>query len=86
MGVRVHVTRPLAEPGLERTRSLGDEEVFPDSGRIAPREDVLRGVRCADVLCCLLQDRVDAEVIADNFERFLSGLPLRNLLSPGVIG
>lgn len=89
MGLRVYVTQSLTEPGLERIRSLGDEEVFPYSAPIAPRKEVLRGVRGADVLCCLLQDRIDAEVIdvmADNLEPFLSGLPLPNLLNPEVIG
>ncbi|EQD43063.1 glycerate dehydrogenase, partial [mine drainage metagenome] len=58
-----------------RIRSLGAVEVFPDSGRIAPREEVLRGVRGVDVLCCLLQDRIDAEVIdaAQNLRLIVSG-------------
>jgi glyoxylate reductase len=75
LGVRIYVTQPLADPGFERIRRLGAVQAFPDSGRIAPREEVLAGVRGADVLCCLLQDRIDAEVIdaAPNLRLIVSG-------------
>jgi glyoxylate reductase len=61
---RIFVTQPIAEPALERLRRLGEVEVFPDARRIAPKEAVLAGVAEADVLCCLLHDRIDREVIA----------------------
>jgi glyoxylate reductase len=60
---RVFVTQPIAEPELQRLRAAADVEVFPDSSRILPREHLLEAVARCEVLCCLLHDRVDAQVI-----------------------
>lgn len=60
---KIFVTQPLAHPALDRLYRLGEVKMFADASRIAPRADVLRGVADADVLCCLLHDRIDAEVI-----------------------
>lgn len=63
MPTRIYVTQPLAEPGFSRIRALGDVRFFPDTSRIAPKAEVIAGVRDAEVLCCLLQDSIDAEVL-----------------------
>lgn len=60
---RIFVTQPLAPPALDRLRDLGEVQVEPDASRILPRERLLGQVRGCDVLCCLLHDRIDAEVI-----------------------
>lgn len=60
---RIFVTQPLMEPALERLRTLGEVHVFPDASRIVPREVLLEEVRQAEILVCLLHDRIDQEVI-----------------------
>ena len=60
---RIYLTQPIPEGALARLRSLGPVEMFGDPLTIAPRDRVLTGVREADVLFCLLHDRVDAEVL-----------------------
>lgn len=61
--MRIFVTQPLLGEAIGRLQTLGDVRVFPDASRILPREVLLEEVRQCDVLCCLLQDRVDREVI-----------------------
>ena len=61
---RVYLTQPIPDGALARLRSLGAVEMFGDPLTIAPRDLLLAGVREADVLFCLLHDRVDAEVLA----------------------
>ncbi|HET7266242.1 MAG TPA: D-glycerate dehydrogenase [bacterium] len=61
---RVYLTQPIPDGALARLRSLGAVEMFGDPLTIAPRDRLLAGVREADVLFCLLHDRVDAEVLA----------------------
>lgn len=75
MAPRIYLTQPLADPGFSRLKALGDVSVYPETARIAPREEVLRGVRDAEVLCCLLQDRIDREVIeaAPNLKLIVTG-------------
>lgn len=48
---------------MERLRALGEVAVFPDAGRILPRSTLLAEIASADVLCCLLHDRIDREVL-----------------------
>ncbi|HKX18704.1 MAG TPA: D-glycerate dehydrogenase [bacterium] len=60
---RIYLTQPIPEGALARLRSLGPVEMFGDPLTIAPRDRVLAGVREADVLFCLLHDRIDAEVL-----------------------
>lgn len=62
--MRIFATQPLLGEGVQRLQALGDLRVFPDASRILPREILLEEVRQADVLCCLLQDRIDRDVIA----------------------
>jgi glyoxylate reductase len=40
--------------------------VFPDSGRIIPKRTLLEGARRADVLFCLLHDKIDRAVVTAN--------------------
>ncbi|MDR7464755.1 MAG: D-glycerate dehydrogenase, partial [Armatimonadota bacterium] len=60
---RVFVTQPVPESALARLREAAEVRVFPDASRILPRDDLLREVGAAEVLYCLLHDRVDGEVI-----------------------
>ena len=60
---RVYLTQPIPEGALARLRSFAAVEMHGDPLTIAPRGRLLEGVRAADVLFCLLHDRIDAEVL-----------------------
>jgi glyoxylate reductase len=61
---RIYLTQPIPAGALARLRGLGTVEVYDDPLTIAPRDRLLDGVREADVLFCLLHDRIDADVLA----------------------
>jgi glyoxylate reductase len=61
---RVFLTQPIPQNALARLRALADVDMHGDPMTIAPRERLLSGVREADVLFCLLHDRIDAGVLA----------------------
>lgn len=75
--MRIFVTQPLLGNAIQRLQALGDVTVFPDAGRILPRDILLSEMATADVLCCLLQDRIDREVLD-------AGRSLR-LIATGVV-
>lgn len=60
---RIFVTQPLAGNAIERLRAVGDVEQNTDSTTILPRRKLLAAVRRCEILCCLLHDRIDAQVI-----------------------
>ncbi len=64
--MRVYLTQPIAEQALARLRAAAEVEMNPDPLHRATREELLAGVRRADVLFCLLHDRVDAGVLEAN--------------------
>ena len=63
---RVFVTQPIAESAVKRLRALGSVKVFPDDRRIIPHRTLIAAVRKADILFCLLHDKIDRAVIAAN--------------------
>jgi glyoxylate reductase len=63
---RIFVTQPVSEPALKRLRAVASVKVFPDSGRIVPRRTLLEAVRKADILFCLLHDKIDRAVVLAN--------------------
>jgi glyoxylate reductase len=62
--MRVFVTQPITESALARLRQVGEVEVHPDASKPIEKAALMAGVRGADILYCLLHDRVDGEVIA----------------------
>ncbi|HEV2440659.1 MAG TPA: D-glycerate dehydrogenase [bacterium] len=60
---RAYVTQPIPHGALARLRSLAAVEMHDDPLTIAPRDRLLAGVREADLLFCLLHDRIDAGVL-----------------------
>jgi glyoxylate reductase len=60
---RIYLTQPIPDGALARLRRLGPVEMYDDPLTIAPRDRLLAGVREADVLFCLLHDRIDAEIM-----------------------
>jgi glyoxylate reductase len=65
---RIFVTQPIAETALKRLRALGSVKVFPDDSRIIPHKTLIGAVKKADILFCLLHDKIDRAVIAANPE------------------
>ena len=63
---RVFVTQPIADSAMKRLRALGSVKVFPDDSRIIPHSTLIAAVRKADILFCLLHDKIDRAVIAAN--------------------
>jgi glyoxylate reductase len=63
---RVFVTQPVSEQALKRLRAVARVAVYADSRRIIPKRTLIAQVRKADILFCLLHDRIDRDVIEAN--------------------
>jgi glyoxylate reductase len=63
---RVYLTQPIAQAALARLRAAAEVEMNEDPLHMVTREELLAGIREADVLFCLLHDRVDAGVFEAN--------------------
>jgi glyoxylate reductase len=63
---RVFVTQPVSEQALKRLRSVARVTLFADSSRIIPKRTLIGAVRKADILFCLLHDKIDRDVIMAN--------------------
>lgn len=63
---RIFVSQPIAESALKRLRGLGSVKVFADDSRIIPHKTLIAAVKKADILFCLLHDKIDRAVIAAN--------------------
>jgi glyoxylate reductase len=63
---RIFVTQPIADSAIKRLRALGHVKVFPDDSRIIPHRTLVQAVKKADILFCLLHDKIDRAVIAAN--------------------
>ena len=62
----IFVTQPIAESAMKRLRALGNVKVYPDDSRIIPQKPLIEAVKKADILFCLLHDKIDRAVVADN--------------------
>src|SRR5437867_3406223 len=62
----VFITQPVARSATERLRSVADVEWNPDAMHTLTKNELCAAVREHDILFCLLQDRVDGDVIAAN--------------------
>lgn len=63
---RIFVTQPIAESAIKRLRKLGTVKVYPDDSRIIPHRTLIEAVAKADILFCLLHDKIDRAVVAAN--------------------
>ncbi len=63
---RIFVTQPVADSAIKRLKALGTVKVFPDDSRIIPHSTLVQAVRKADILFCLLHDKIDAAVLKAN--------------------
>jgi len=66
MRPRVFITQPIAHSAIERLRGVADVEWNRDALHTMSRGELCAAVGESDILFCLLQDRVDAEVIGSN--------------------
>jgi glyoxylate reductase len=63
---RIFVTQPVAESALARLRAVASVKVNPDDSRIIPKTALIAAVKKADILFCLLHDKIDKAVVAAN--------------------
>ena len=61
--LRVFLTQPVAEGALRRLREAADVTMNDDPLHMVTRDELAAGLRDADVLFCLLHDRVDAQTL-----------------------
>src|SRR5262249_43831440 len=64
--MRIFVTQPVAESALKRLRERAKVKVNQDDSRIIAKATLIAAVKKADILFCLLHDRIDKTVIAAN--------------------
>ncbi len=63
---RVFVTQPVSEHALKRLRAVASVKVYPDASRIIAKRTLIEAVRKADILFCLLHDKIDRSVVTAN--------------------
>jgi glyoxylate reductase len=66
MRPRVFITQPVAASAIERLRGVAHVHLNPDPVHIMTRDELRAAVSACDILFCLLQDRVDGEIMAAN--------------------
>lgn len=59
---KIFVTRQLPGQGLEKLKTIADDEVNPED-RVLTREELIKGVRGKDGVISLLTDEMDAEIM-----------------------
>jgi glyoxylate reductase len=68
MRPRVFITQPVHPGAIARLQTVAEVEWNRDPLHILSKGELIAAARRADILFCLLQDRVDAEVISANPE------------------
>jgi glyoxylate reductase len=63
---RIFVTQPICDSAIKRLRALGSVKVYPDDSRIIPHKTLVQAVKKADILFCLLHDKIDRAVVTAN--------------------
>jgi glyoxylate reductase len=66
MRPRVFITQPVHPSAIERLQKIADIEWNADPLHILDKAELIAAVKRCDILFCLLQDHVDAEVMAAN--------------------
>lgn len=66
MPPRIFITQPVHASAIERLQGTARVEWNRDPLRILSHDELLAAAKTCDILFCLLQDRVDAAVIAAN--------------------
>ena len=63
---RIFVTQPICDSAMQRLRAIGSVKVYPDDSRIIPQKTLIDAVKKADILFCLLHDKIGAAVVRAN--------------------
>ena len=63
---RIFVTQPVADSATKRLKAIGRVTVFPDDSTIIPHAKLVKAVRKADILFCLLHDKIDTAIVKAN--------------------
>jgi glyoxylate reductase len=63
---RIFVTQGICDSAMQRLRALGSVKIYPDDSRIIPQKTLIDAVKKADILFCLLHDKIDAAVVKAN--------------------
>ncbi len=63
---RIFVTQPICDSAMQRLRALGRVKIFPDDSRVIPQKTLIDAVKKADILFCLLHDKIDTAVVKAN--------------------
>lgn len=66
MRPRIFITQPVHPSAIERLQKIAEVEWNRDPLHILAKAELLEAVQHCDILFCLLQDRVDADVLAAN--------------------
>jgi glyoxylate reductase len=66
MRPRIYITQPIAPSALARLQKIADVEWNPDTVHIPGTIELIAAAQRSDILFCMLQDRVQREVIAAN--------------------
>jgi glyoxylate reductase len=66
MRPRVFITQPVAASAIDRLHGIAHVHLNPDPLHIMTQAELRAAVSASDILFCLLQDRVDAEVMDAN--------------------
>ena len=66
MRPRIFITQPVARTAIERLAAVAEVDLNPDPLRIMDNDALCEAVANADILFCLLHDKVDHRVIATN--------------------
>ena len=66
MNAKVFITQPVAASAIERLRTVAHVHFNPDPAHIMTRDELRSAVSASDILFCLLQDRIDDEVMEAN--------------------
>jgi glyoxylate reductase len=66
MRPRVFITQPVAKSAIARLADFADITCNPDPLHVLEKPALLKAVRDCDILFCLLHDRIDRDVIAEN--------------------
>jgi len=63
---RIFVTQPVSEAALKRLRTVARVTLYADTSRVIPKRTLIAALRKADILFCLLHDKIDHDVIVAN--------------------
>jgi glyoxylate reductase len=63
---RIYITQPVHASAIERLQAIADVDWNRDPLHIMTKDELIAAARDSDILFCLLQDHVDADVIGAN--------------------